>query len=145
MTDPAIRILTVLRRLRFVETDEARRGLAEALSQETALAGRNAGMRREIGEALQVCGGFDRDAFSVWLGRMRAAQARLAEAMRDAEARTETARAALANHRVAETAAEDALGRAMTIRAVDAARRGQIMLEDVARGLARAAGVKGAG
>ena len=102
---PEMHTLTALCRVRRVETDEARRDLGEALAQETALAARDEAMRRELETARRVLGEFDREAFSAWWGRMRTERARLADAMRSAEARTATARTALANRRVAETAA----------------------------------------
>src|SRR5271156_2997759 len=69
--DPDLRTLTALRRLRRVETDEARRDLGVALAQETALAARDEAMRGELEAARQVSGDFDRDAFSAWWARMR--------------------------------------------------------------------------
>jgi hypothetical protein len=134
-----LRAFTVLCRLRRVETDEARRDLGEALTQETELAARDEAIGREIGEARQIQGEFDRDAFSAWFGRMRAERARLADATLKAEARTAAARSELANRRVAQTAAEEALGTAVAARDADVARRDQLMLEDVARALRRAA------
>src|ERR1700683_5815758 len=71
MPDPDLRTLTALRRLRMVETDEARRHLGEALADETALAAQDEAMRGELEGARQVSGDFDRDAFSAWWARMR--------------------------------------------------------------------------
>jgi uncharacterized protein YdiU (UPF0061 family) len=131
--------MSALRRLRRVETDDARRHLAEALARETALAERDAVIERELNEALRITGDFDRQAFSAWLGRMRTERAVGEDASREAEARTAAARAALARRRVAETAAEEALSREMTALEAEAARREQVMLEDTARALRRAA------
>ena len=139
MPDPDLRTLTALRRLRRVETDEARRDLGEALAQETALATQDEATRGELEAARQVSGEFDRDAFSAWWARMRSERGKLADAMRQAEIRTAATRTVLANRRVAETAAEDALAREMSAREVTMARRDQAVLEDVARALKRAA------
>ena len=140
MSDPDLGALTALRRLRKVETDAARRDLGEAVTQEIALAARDAAMGRELDEARRHSGDFDREAFAAWFGRMRGERARLADVMRDAAARTATARTALANRRVAETAADEALANALAARDAAVARREQVMLEDVARALKRAAG-----
>jgi hypothetical protein len=74
-----------------------------------------------------------------WFGRMQAERARLADAMREAAAHTATARTTLANRRVAETAAEEALTRALAVQEAAAERREQVVLEDVARALKRRA------
>jgi hypothetical protein len=139
MPDPELRTLTALRRLRRVETDEARRHLGEALAHETELAERDEAMRGELEAGRQVSGDFDRDAFSAWWARMGSMRGKLADAMRQAEIRTAATRTVLANRRVAETAAEDALAREMSAREVTVARRDQAVLEDVARALKRAA------
>jgi hypothetical protein len=141
MSDPELRTLTALRRLRRVETDEARRDLGVALAQETALAARDEAMRGELEAARQVSGEFDRDVFSAWWARMRNEREKLAEAVRQAEIRTATTRTTLANRRVAETAAEDALAHEVSARELTTARRDQAMLEDVARALKRAADI----
>jgi hypothetical protein len=133
----ALRALTSLGRMRRVETDEARRDLAEALGQETALAERDGAILRQVQEARLITGDFDRNAFSAWLGRLGIERARLAAAMREAEARTASARLVLANRRVAETAAEDALAEAVAVRGAETERKDQVMLEDVARALSR--------
>jgi hypothetical protein len=139
MPDPELRTLTALRRLRRVETDEARRDLGVALAQETALAARDEAMRGELEAARQVPGDFDRDVFSAWWSRMRNERDKLADVMRQAEIRTAATRTVLANRRVAETAAEDALAHEVSARELTTARRDQAMLEDVARALKRAA------
>ena len=79
--------------------------------QETALAARDGAMVRELDEARRISGDFDREAFVAWFGRMRAERARLADAIREAEARTAAARTTLAHQRVAETAEENAVAR----------------------------------
>jgi hypothetical protein len=139
MAQSELRALTVLRRLRRVETDAARRDLGEALAREVGLAEREAAIAREVGEESRISGDFDRQTFFAWLGRMRIERAGLADALRDAEVRTAAARATLAYRRVAETAAGHALAREITAREVASARRDQLMLEDVARALKRAA------
>ena len=139
MPEPNVRALTALRRMRKIETDSARRGLAEALAAEVALAARDAAIAAEVETARQFTGDFDRQSFFHWLERMRTERTRLAEALRSAEARTAAARVALARRRVAETAAEQALDRAALSQAAEAARRDQVMLEDVARALKLAA------
>jgi len=138
MPDPNFRALTALRRLRHAETDAARRDLGEALTRETALAARDAAMRDELQTARSMTGDFDREAFSAWLGRTRAERAILADALRDAAAQTAAARTVLTNRRVAETSAEEVLAEAIVARDAVAARRDQVMLEDVARALKRA-------
>src|SRR3954447_25808101 len=111
MSDANISALKILCRLRRVETDEARRGLGEALAQETALAASDAALAGELKAAREVIGDFDRGAFSAWFGRMLTQRARLSSGMRDAEARTAFARTELSNRRVAETAAKETLSR----------------------------------
>jgi hypothetical protein len=140
MLDPNLGALTALRRLRRVETDMARRDLGDAVTQETALAARDGAMGRELDEARRHSGDFDRESFAAWFGRARAERARLADAMRDAEAHSAAARATLGHRRVAETAAEEALASALAARDAAVARREQVMLEDIARALKRASG-----
>lgn len=135
MADPDLSALHALQRLRHAETDMARRDLAEALSHEVALAERHTAVRGEIQAARQFSGTFDREAFALWFGRMRAEQERLAGAVREAETKTSAARTALAHRRVAETAAEAALANAVAAQKIDAEHREQVMLEDVARAL----------
>ena len=122
-----------------METDKARRVLGEALAQEAALAQRDAAMRDELDTARRMTGDFDREAFSAWLARTRMERTHVADALKDAEASAAAARMVLANRRVAETSAEEALAHAVTARDAEVARRDQLMLEDVARALKRAA------
>lgn len=139
MADPDLSTLTALRRLRRAETDAARRDLGAAVTGETALAARDTALRRELDTARQAAGEFDREAFVAWFGRMRAERARLADAIREAEAHTAAMRTTLAHRRVAETAAEAALTSALAAKAAAAARREQVVLEDVARAMRRGA------
>jgi hypothetical protein len=139
MPEPNLRALTALRRMRHVETDEARRDLGEAMARETALAARDAAMRGELDAARRITGDFDREAFSAWLARSRTERAHVADALRDAEAHTAAARTVLSNRRLAETAAEEALAREAAARQAEVAAKDQLTLEDVARALRRAA------
>jgi hypothetical protein len=139
MPDPDLHALISLRRLRRAETDQTRRELGDALAREAALAARELEIMRDLDAARGTLSEFDREAFSAWWERMRLERERLAEAMREAASRTAEARAQLAGRRVAETAAEDALGREVMARDGAASRREQAMLEDVARALKRAA------
>jgi hypothetical protein len=143
MPEPDLRALTALHRLRRIETDEARRDLGEALTHETVLADRDAAIGAALGEARRMSGDFDREAFSAWLTRMHAERGLLMDAVRGAEARTAAARLTLAHRRLAETAADEALARAVVAAEVVVAQRDQVMLEDVARALKRAAAVRG--
>ncbi len=138
-----LQVLTALGRMRRVETDEARRNLSDALAKEIALETRDAAIGRELEEALRVTGDFDRQTFLAWLGRKRGERAEIATAIRAAASRTAATRSALSHQRVAETAAEEALGRAKVAREEDVARRDQVMLEDVARALRRTNGTSG--
>jgi len=138
MADLRLRALNVLRRLRRVETDGARRELGDALAREAAIARQNDAIARELEQARQVSGYFDREAFSAWFDRMSTERARVAASMLEAETRTAASRAGLAHRRVAQTAAEDALAREATAREAEVARRDQLILEDVARALKRA-------
>ena len=140
MPDPDLGALTALRRLRHVETDAARRDLGEALTRETSLSARQSVLGEELEAARQFSGEFDREAFAAWFGRVRTERERLAAAMREAEAHTAAARTTLSHRRVAETAAEAALSTARAAQAATVAQREQVMLEDVARALRRAAG-----
>ncbi len=135
MADPDLRSLSALRRLRHVETDAARRDLGLAMSEEAALAAREAALGRELDAARRVMGEFDREAFAAWFSRTRAERERLAGELRAAAARAAEARSLLANRRVAETAAEEALERAEALKQAAVAHREQLMLEDVARTL----------
>jgi hypothetical protein len=137
--DSNLGALTALRRLRRVETDAARRALGEAVTQEAALAAREAELERESREARQIHGDFDREAFTAWLGRIRAERAQIAVAARDAATHVASARTILAQRRVAETSAEQALSTALAAKAAMTAHREQVMLEDVARALKRSA------
>lgn len=139
MSESELSTLSALRRLRRVETDTARRALGEAVTQEAALSARDAALAQDLGEARQLTGDFDREAFAAWFIRMRAERALLGAAMREAEARTAAGRADLAQRRLAETAAEEALARAVATRDAAVAAREQVMLEDVSRALRRAA------
>ena len=135
----AIHALTALCRLRRIETDTARRALAEALAWETKLADQEQAITREMSEARLITGEYDRDGFAAWLARMRGERARLAAGSEAAQTRTARARAALAQSRVAENAAGEALAKARAAHAVEAERRDQVMLEDVARAIRRGA------
>ncbi len=137
MADPGPRALAVLRRVRRVETDEARRVLAEALARETALTGRASAIEQAVRDARRLPEVFDREVFAAWLIRIRDDRAFIAMAQRAAEAGTEAARAALAARRLAETAAEEALAQAMALAEAANAKRDQAELEDVARAIAR--------
>jgi hypothetical protein len=138
LAEPDLRALTALRRLRHAETDAARRDLGEAVSREIALAAQYDAMGRDLDAARQISGDFDRESFAAYLGRVRAERARLAEAMREAASRTASARTLLAHRRAAETTAESALASVLAAKHATAARREQVMLEDVARVLKRA-------
>ena len=135
MAAPELRMLTALCRLRRIETDAARRALGAALAEETALAKRATEIGAELGAARRMAGEFDREAFAAWFGRMRADRAHLEEALRAAEAHTAAAQSHLAQSRVAETAAGDALAAAKARRDAAMARGDQLVLEDVARAL----------
>jgi hypothetical protein len=137
MADPDLAALTALRRLRHVETDTARRALGEAMTQETALAAREAAMRRDLDAARRMTGDFDREAFMAWFSRTRATWTVLGGELREAASRTEAARAALGRRRLAETAAEEALAQAAAVKQAALDRREQAMLEEVARELKR--------
>ena len=139
MPDPDLAALTALRRLRHAETDAARRELGEALTREAALAARHSTLAQELEAARQFSGEFDREAFAAWLGRARAERERVGAAMREAEAHTAAVRTTLAHRRVAETAAEAALASAKAAQQAAIAQREQVILEDVARALKRAA------
>ena len=139
MPDPNLRALTALRRLRHAETDVARRALGEAVARETTLAERYAALVGELEAARRISGDFDREAFAAWFGRMRAQREQLADVMRDAAAQTAAAQVTLTQRRVAETAAETAVATAKAAQEAAMAQREQVMLEDVARALKRAA------
>ena len=138
MVEPAIRALAVLHRVRRVETDQARRALAEALAHEAALTERDAAIAREVQAARERPDVPDRDRFAAWLTRMRDERAGIAEFHHAAEARTAKARAALAARRLAETAVEEALDRAKAGVLAERDRRERDTLEDAARALRRA-------
>ena len=137
MSTPLLRTLGALRRLRRVETDEARRALADALAGEARIAERNAALAGELTAARRMAGDYDREAFAAWLARMGTERARLAGQLRAAEARTAAVRADLAHCGVAEKAAEEALAQAVAARAAVAAKVEQVMMEDAARAMAR--------
>ena len=137
MAEPAPRALSVLRRARRVETDDARRALAEALARETALTDRATAIEQAVHDARRQPDIFDREVFAAWLIRIRDDRETIAVARRAAEAGTEAARAALATRRLAETAAEEALDRAMALADAARSKREQAELEDVARAIAR--------
>jgi hypothetical protein len=139
MPDPDLHALTALRRLRHAETDVARRDLGAAVARETTLAERHAALLGELDAARQISGDFDRDAFVAWFGLMGAQRALLVDVMRDAAAQTAAAQVTLTQRRVAETAAETTLATAKAAQAAAMAQREQVMLEDVARALKRAA------
>ncbi len=109
------------------------------MARETKLAASDAAMETELTAAREITGDFDRDAFSAWFERKVTERAGLAGTIRDAEARTLAARTELSNRRVAETAAKETLAREILALETATDRREQIMLEDVARALKRAA------
>lgn len=139
MPNPDLGALAALRRLRHVETEAARRDLADALTRQTELAAREDALRRELDEARRHSGDFDREAFIAWFARKQWEMERLAETIRDAEAVAAAARTALARREVAESVAEEAWANATAALRAAADRRQQVMLEDVARALKRAA------
>ncbi len=91
-----LRSLSALRRLRHAETDTARRDLGLAMSEEAALAAREAALGRELDAARRLTGEFDREAFAAWFSRTRAERERLAGELRAAAARAAEARSLLA-------------------------------------------------
>jgi len=131
------RALKALTRLRHIETDEARRALAETLAEETALLDRDATLAAAAIAARTVAGEYDRDSFAAFLARVRTERETLAAALRATEARTAAARMALGSRRMAETTAAEALDRTVLERKAETARRDQLTLEDVARALRR--------
>jgi len=133
MADPAFHALTVLRRLRRMETDAARRDLGEALMREQTLSEREAAIAREMDEARRRDVSFDRDSFSAWFARMLMERAGLADAIREAASHTAATRAALTRHRLAETAVEEALARRVAEQEAATARLDQASLEEIAR------------
>ena len=135
MAEPALRALAVVCRLRHVETDAARRALADALADEAALDEADEAVQRRIAAERQFGGDFDHDAFAAWLGLMRARRDGLADASRAARARTEAARTALAARRMAETAAEESRAKAVAAVQEERARGDQAMLEEAARAI----------
>lgn len=133
VADSRLRTLNAVRRLRHVETNEARRDLAAALARESVLADQDAAIVRDIAVARQIDGDFDREALAAWLMRIRVERDRLAAEMPAAIVRTAEARSVLAGRRMAENAAEEAGSAAAKALETAAARRDQTMLEDVAR------------
>jgi hypothetical protein len=91
----------------------------------------------ELKAARLGAGDFDREAFSAWWARKRSEHGEIGSAIKLAAAQSAAARAVLATRRLAETAADDALAKEMTTRALTAAKSEQAMLEDVARALKR--------
>ena len=132
---PPPRALAALRRLRHLETDEARRALAEALTGETAIMEQEAAITREVTAARAITGAYDQQAYALWIARVATERTRFGHLLREAGERTADARAALAARRMAETAAEEALERAREARATEEAHRDQVMLEDISRSL----------
>ena len=135
--DPRTRAMDALRRVRHIETDEARRDLADALAVEDALRVRDEGLVRAMAAARGVTGDFDREALAAFLTHSGRELAALADALRAAEARTAEVRAALTRRRRAEDAANDARDRIGAALAVEEARRDQVVLEEAARGVRR--------
>lgn len=135
MVDTTRRTLAALTRLRHIETDRARRALAEALAHEATLSAEHTAIERQIAAERRRDGDFDRDAFAAWLMRMRAQQARLADASREAQARTAAARADLAARRMAETTAEERMAETIAAHDAELARKDQVVLDDAARAL----------
>lgn len=131
------RALSALVRLRHIETDLARRDLADRLAEEAALLDRDTALAREVEAARTVTGAYDQQAFAAFLARVRGERERLAVALREVSARVRAARADLAARRMAETSAGDALAEARAGEAAEEARRDQATLEDVARALRR--------
>ncbi len=138
--EPRTRALMALRRSRRIETDLARRDLGVVLAHEADLIAGEQAIAREVEGARREIGAFDPDVFAAWLGRMAARRAALGEEARAAAETVAAARRELAARRMAETAAEDALGHIMAERALEVARRDQMTLEDVARALRRGVG-----
>lgn len=138
MSGSELGALTALRRLRQVETDAARRDLGEAVTREIALSARRDALAGDLENARQQSGDFDREVFAAWFHRMLGERARLADAIREAEALAAAARETLARRRVAETAVEEALAAVIAARDAAIAHRDQLMLEEVARALKQA-------
>ena len=139
MPGTSLSALSVFYRLRHAEADAARRDLGEALAQEAVLRAQDETLRRELDDARQCAGNFDRESFAAFLGRVRAKRAQLANAICEAAARTASARTALAHRRAAETVAQAAQADALAAQNAAVAQREQMALEDIARALKCAA------
>ncbi|MFT8245879.1 hypothetical protein [Roseomonas sp. BN140053] len=95
--------LLVLKRLRAMEVDAARRALAEQLGTLAAAAAHTASLREALQRETQVAAPLD---LAAWLPRALAERAAAARAEAQAAAAAEAARDALAQARAAERAAE---------------------------------------
>jgi flagellar export protein FliJ len=135
MADP----LQTLLRLRRLAVDEARRGLAESLRQETEASERartiSAGIDRETDLICQAASD-DRlvDHFAAWLRRARVEQDEAARALLAAETQSQEARAVLTAGRAAVEAAEALIERREAERVAEEERAEQKRLDEAGRG-----------
>ena len=120
-----------------METGEARRALAAALTREAVLAEEESTIEDMVASARRRDEVFDRESFAAWLASMTEKRAGLARTRSAAAAETATARRMLANRTMAETAVEDALALARANWLKAEAHRDQAMLEDAARAIRR--------
>ena len=127
------RRLANLVRLRRLETDAARRDLAQALAEEGAILARDSALAAEIARVRAAGEVPDREILAAWLARQSAERTRLAENLRVAEGRTAAVRAGLSGRRMAETAADEAFAAARAEAARVDQGRSQVGLEDAAR------------
>ena len=129
--------LATVMRIRKLAVDEAKRALAEALTlentarQEAAAAEAQIGLEAEIAADLNTGDGAV-EAFAAWLpvGRARAARARAAE--EEAAVDVARARAGLSAARAAAEAADNLKERRDAEAAVEANRRSQATLDEIA-------------
>lgn len=127
------RRLANLVRLRRLETDAARRDLAQALAEEGAILARDSALAAEVASVRAAGDVPDREILAAWLARRGAERADLAESLRVAAGRTAAVRAGLTGRRMAETAADEAFAAARAAAARLDQGRSQVGLEDAAR------------
>ena len=124
---PARDPLAVLARLRRLETDQARRFLAERVARSVAAAAREEAATATIAAEAATC---QPEAFGAWLTRGLAERARAAHLAELAEREAEAARAALAEARARQRAVERLVEDRARAAARAAARAEQAALDD---------------
>ncbi|HET7881015.1 MAG TPA: hypothetical protein VFL55_09025 [Acetobacteraceae bacterium] len=130
--------LESLLRMRRVAVDDARRGLADCLSAESAAAAEVTAIEAAIEQETEVAtcltaGDLEVEAFAAWLRNMRPRQAAARNSEQEAESATTAARAVLAAAQAAVRVVEEMLEQQAAALQAEAEHKAQAELDEAAQ------------